>query len=274
MARTLQPHVHGKFDCGVVCPFTNSSISVFRRTNFRIASFSSIRLRICRLTVLCFLQNGDYPFKVGTYMGCDPHGNRYYENRVDYPQGQHRWVEPSDLHNFDSTHVPPEWHGWMVHMNDATPSQEEALFDEMKKRIKPSMHSDAPFDHNIGYQNEYFNFNGMHNQSQVRSRGYGIGNSVVGLPPHAPNAYYTQPGSPYNEAFIKKFAYEGDLDEAKGGGRPYKNDLWKERLMTAAEKEQMVNPTNGKDLTNGNLTLREEAILARGGTLPTRSTSV
>ena len=39
-------------------------------------------------------QNGDYPFKMGTYMGCDAMGNRYYENNVDYPIGQHRWVEP------------------------------------------------------------------------------------------------------------------------------------------------------------------------------------
>lgn len=39
-------------------------------------------------------QNGDYPFKMGTYMGCDAMGNRYYENNVDYTIGQHRWVEP------------------------------------------------------------------------------------------------------------------------------------------------------------------------------------
>lgn len=199
-------------------------------------------------------------------MGCDAMGNRYYENRVDYPFGQHRWVEPADVHNFDSTMVPPEWHGWMLSMNDAPPTQEEELIDELKKRIKPSAPSDAPFDHNIGYQNEIFNFNGMHNQSQIRSRGYGIGNSVVGLPAHAPDAFYTQPGSPYNPAFIRKFEYEGDLDETKGGGRPYKNDLWKERLMTAEEKEARANPT-GEMLTE-QLSPKEEAILARGGTLP------
>ena len=162
--------------------------------------------------------------------------------------------------------VPPEWHGWMLSMNDAPPTQEEELIDELKKRIKPSAPSDAPFDHNIGYQNEIFNFNGMHNQSQIRSRGYGIGNSVVGLPAHAPDAFYTQPGSPYNPAFIRKFEYEGDLDETKGGGRPYKNDLWKERLMTAEEKEARANPT-GEMLTE-QLSPKEEAILARGGTLP------
>ena len=68
---------------------------------------------------------------MGTYMGCDAMGNRYYENRVDYPFGQHRWVEPADLHNFDATMVPPEWHGWMVSMNDAAPSQEEQHFEYM-----------------------------------------------------------------------------------------------------------------------------------------------
>ena len=39
-----------------------------------------------------FWQNRDYPFKFGSYMGHDAAGNRYYENRVDYPFGQHRWV--------------------------------------------------------------------------------------------------------------------------------------------------------------------------------------
>jgi len=213
-------------------------------------------------------QNGDFPFKMGTYMGCDAAGNRYYENRVDYPFGQHRWVEPADMHNFDATHVPPEWHGWMLSMNDSPPTQEDELFDKLKERIQPGTPSDAPFDHPVGYQNEVYNFNHMHNQSQIRSRGYGIGNSIVGLPPHAPDAYYTQPGSPYNAAFIRKFETKGDLDEAKGGGRAYKNDLWKERLMTAEEKAELENPTDGVELSAGSLTAKEEAILARGGTLP------
>lgn len=196
-------------------------------------------------------------------MGCDPFGNRYYENKVDYPFGQHRWVEPADMHNFDSTHVPPEWHGWLTHMNDATPSQEEDFIDQLKSNIKPSSHSDAPFDHNIGYQNEFFNFHGMHNQSQIRSRGYGIGNPVVGLPPHAPDAYYTQPGSPYNPAFIRDFKVAGDLDESKGGGRPYKNELWKKRL---SKPEEQVD-AGEMDVGMKQLTPKEEAILARGGTL-------
>jgi len=69
---------------------------------------SSLLTTLCIISLTTFCpplpnlschQNGDYPFKMGTYMGCDAAGNRYYENRVDYPFGQHRWVEPGDIHN-------------------------------------------------------------------------------------------------------------------------------------------------------------------------------
>ena len=56
----------------------------------------------------------------------------------------------------------------------------------------------ASLDSIVGHQETLVNFNHMHNQSQVRFRGYGIGNPVVGLPPSATNSFYTQPGSPYN----------------------------------------------------------------------------
>jgi len=181
--------------------------------------------------------NGDYPFKMGTYMGCDAGGNRYYENRVDYQVGQHRWVEPGDIHNFDSSSIPPEWHGWMTSMNDVPPTQEESYLDDAKQDIIKMCHSDAPADHNVGYVSEIKNFHSMHNQSQIRSRGYGIGNPIVGLPPGAKDAYYTQPGSPYNEASIRKLEFIGDLDEGNGGGRPYKSDKWADRLRTPEEKD-------------------------------------
>jgi len=177
--------------------------------------------------------NGDYPFKYGTYMGCDAAGNRYYENRIDYPYGQHRWVEPGDIHNFDSTSIPPEWHGWMVSMHDDTPSQTEEYIEEKVKHIEPMCKSDANIAHNVGHQEELFNFHHLHNQSQVRSRGYGIGNHVVGLPPFAKDSYYTQPGSPYNESSIRKTEYIGELPN----NRPYKSEKWRKRLMTQEEKE-------------------------------------
>jgi NADH:ubiquinone oxidoreductase subunit len=199
-------------------------------------------------------------------MGCDAAGNRYYENRVDYPMGQNRWVEPADIHNFDSSQVPPAWHGWMVGQNDVTPSTEEEYFKEKMSHLHRSEVSHAPYQSIVGHQEPYFNFHHMHNQSQIRSRGYGIGNHVVGLPPGAPDAYYTQPGSLYNEYATQKKPMEGELDP----NRPYKNDLWKERLKTpeekeaerlAEEEEYTIKPAGKR------LTARQYAILARGGTL-------
>lgn len=218
------------------------------------------------------LQNGDYPFKFGTYMGCDAAGNRYYENRVDYPAGQHRWVEPGDIHNFDATQVPPEWHGWLTSMNDCTPTTEDEYFADKLAHLRSGEISHAPYRTNVGHQEPYFNFHHMHNQSQIRSRGYNIGNHVVGLPPGAPDAYYTQPGSPYNDASIRKYEPEGSLDP--DGGRPYKNQLWKDRLKTKAEKDaellaekQVWTKAFEATKTAKRLSFREQAILARGGTL-------
>jgi len=218
--------------------------------------------------------NGDYPFKMGTYMGCDAMGNRYYENTVDYPIGQHRWIEPADIHNFDSTHIPPEWHGWMSSMNDCTPALEQEFMEDMHKRQIQLEESDAPYRDGVGHQEPYFNYNSQHNQSQIRSRGYGIGNHVVGLPPGAPDAFYTQPGSPYNPASMRKLEFVGDLDSSTGGGRPYKNDMWKERLTTEADRAAIAQEQEDKQQVLAEkakaqvqLTPREQAILARGGTL-------
>jgi hypothetical protein len=169
-------------------------------------------------------------------MGCDAAGNRYYENRVDYPFGQHRWVEPGDIHNFDSASIPPEWHGWMTSMNDAPPAAEGDYISERKQHITPLCRSDANIDHNVGHQEEVYNFHNLHNLTLVRSRGYGIGNPIVGLPPGVKDSYYTQPGSPYNDASIRPRVNIGDLDEGKGGGRPYKSEKWADRLRTPAEK--------------------------------------
>jgi len=166
-------------------------------------------------------------------MGVDKGGNRYYENRVDYPFGQHRWLEPGDSHNFDSSSIPPEWHGWMTHMNDAPPTQEDEFLDAGKEHVIKMCHSDAPDDHAVGLQADVRNFKFMHNQSQIRSRGYGMGNPVVGLPPGAKDAYYTQPGSPYNDASYRKTEMIGQLDD----NRAYKSLKWADRLRTPEEKE-------------------------------------
>lgn len=181
--------------------------------------------------------NGDYPFKFGTHKGTDAAGNKYYENLVDYPFGQHRWVEPGDVHNFDASSIPPEWHGWMTSMNDVPPSEDADYIEAETSKIQPSCRSNAPHKGNVGLQTPVFNFHHMHNQSQVRSRGFNIGNLIVGLPPGVPDTYYTQPGSPYNPASIRPTVMIGDLDETTGGGRPYKSLKWADRLRTPEEKE-------------------------------------
>ena len=202
-------------------------------------------------------------------MGCDAAGNRYYENRVDYPFGQHRWVEPGDIHNFDSSSVPPEWQGWMTSMNDAPPAAEGDYIEEKKKHIQPLCRSDANIDHNVGHQEEIYNFHHLHNQSAVRSRGFGIGNPVVGLPPGAKDSYYTQPGSPYNDASIRPRVNIGDLDAGKGGGRPYKSEKWAERLRTpeeklAIEREKLDFVKKFVEVGKANAAMRKLALASRG----------
>lgn len=58
--------------------------------------------------------------KFGTLMGVDRNGNKYFEN-LEYPFGQHRWIEYKDIHNYEPTSVPPEWHGWLHHQTDDLP---------------------------------------------------------------------------------------------------------------------------------------------------------
>ena len=56
--------------------------------------------------------------KRGTLVGTDDGGNRYYEN-LDYKVNMTRWVEYKDIHNYDSSSVPPRWHGWLHYVSDA-----------------------------------------------------------------------------------------------------------------------------------------------------------
>lgn len=214
--------------------------------------------------------NGDYPFKFGTYMGSDASGNRYYENRVDYPFGQHRWVEPGDIHNFDSASIQPEWHGWMSHMNDSPPCAQEQFFADGGDKILPLCQSDAPAgnDHGrsmVGHQEETPHFHNLHNQSQVRTRGFNIGNHVVGLPPGVKDSFYTQPGSPYNDASIRPMKMVGHLDE--DGGRAYKNDKWAERLTTDEERKALEEKKDleAKEVTAGKIVSRKAMAMRNRG---------
>ncbi len=200
-------------------------------------------------------------------MGCDAAGNRYYENRIDYPFGQHRWVEPGDIHNYDSSSVPPEWHGWMTSMHDDPPCSEDDYIEKKTEVVDQMCKSDAPDKSNLGLQDtpNLWNFHNLHNQTQVRSRGYGIGNPIVGLPPGVKDGYYTQPGSPYNDANIRPLEFIGALDK-DGKGRSYKSDKWADRLRTKEEKEAIAQEQKS-DLEQMFGAIQGQRAGGRGGTI-------
>ena len=74
-----------------------------------------------------------YTSLVGTFVGEDEFGNRYYQKK----DGSRRWViyngyaEPST--------VPPSWHGWLHHTVDTPPTQEAYTAREWQKPHRPNM---------------------------------------------------------------------------------------------------------------------------------------
>ena len=70
------------------------------------------------------MMNGWY--KEGNIVGKDKFGNIYYEV-LDHPiNGRHRWVEYADKDDWDGSHVPAEWHGWLTRMHDTVPAVQDA----------------------------------------------------------------------------------------------------------------------------------------------------
>lgn len=59
-------------------------------------------------TVIQLYTVGD--LKSGELKGTDKFGNKYYEDLTE-PYGQHRWVEYSNIHDYDASMIQPEWHG-------------------------------------------------------------------------------------------------------------------------------------------------------------------
>jgi len=61
--------------------------------------------------------------KVGTLVGTDDLGNRYFENKNEQ-FGRDRWVvyNTKDIHmDYDPAAVPSQWHGWLHHTTDSKP---------------------------------------------------------------------------------------------------------------------------------------------------------
>ncbi|VDP08966.1 unnamed protein product [Heligmosomoides polygyrus] len=61
--------------------------------------------------------------RVGTLVGTDKFGNKYYEDN-SYFMPRNRWVEyPEKVWlDYDASQVPPDWHRWLHHMTDDTPT--------------------------------------------------------------------------------------------------------------------------------------------------------
>ncbi|HCK33144.1 MAG TPA: NADH:ubiquinone oxidoreductase subunit NDUFA12 [Rhodospirillaceae bacterium] len=65
----------------------------------------------------------------GKLVGEDGMGNRYFEGkaRPGYYKPR-RWVKPKDKKSYDSSQVPPEWHGWLHHQTNIVPNAEDPSF--------------------------------------------------------------------------------------------------------------------------------------------------
>lgn len=66
--------------------------------------------------------------KIGTLVGEDDFGNKYYENPY-YFVPRNRWVEFNEKRwlDYNASQIPPEWHRWMTHMTEYPPTVEKPV---------------------------------------------------------------------------------------------------------------------------------------------------
>lgn len=66
--------------------------------------------------------------KIGTLVGTDEFGNKYYEN-PNYFVPRNRWVEFNEKRwlDYNASQIPPEWHRWMTHMTEYPPTVEKPV---------------------------------------------------------------------------------------------------------------------------------------------------
>jgi NADH:ubiquinone oxidoreductase subunit len=129
--------------------------------------------------------------KFGELKGTDKFGNKYYED-LDLPYGQHRWVEYSNIHNYDATMIQPEWHGWMHHVFDETPDE------QMKKdELQTTSVSNSIYTTHLAMIGEAKVAQEQVDTSQYRQRGYKVGSLMIGEDDK--DNYYKQPGHPLSK---------------------------------------------------------------------------
>ena len=130
----------------------------------------SVNMFGLRGTLMKLYTNGDVKF--GNLVGKDHNGNEYFENAVDYPYGQHRWVENMENpHDFCPTMIPPRWHSWLHSMTDYLPDDPKAM--AFNPIITTEHTSNDSTDHVGGVDKSLWE--GMHNTTGHTDRGYGFG---------------------------------------------------------------------------------------------------
>jgi len=78
--------------------------------------------------------------KVGTLIGEDQFGNKYYENTY-YFKANDRWVIYNEKHtyDYDGSMIPAEWFGWMHHKTDIPPTVKPPVKYDWMKPHTPNM---------------------------------------------------------------------------------------------------------------------------------------
>lgn len=138
--------------------------------------------------------------KFGECVGEDVNGNRYYEN-LDYPYGQHRWVEYKDIHNHEASSVPPEWHGWLSHMQDTPGSSVQSFIEEKlassNQVAGDSSDSSKKYSDHVGLNSSGFKMGEVLNWTSYRARGYKIGG--MNQLPGDPDKFHVHAGHALNK---------------------------------------------------------------------------
>jgi len=158
--------------------------------------------------------------KFGRFVGEDHLGNKYYEDMDEY-HGQHRWVEYKDLWNFDATMVPPSWHGWLCHVFDEPGDKfEQFIENKLADKIELNNNDNSIYDTHVALNASGWKPGVMHNESQMKLRGYNVGNLHLGTytkkgyseaGPNDKETYYRQPGHAASEidlSFKRMKGYE------------------------------------------------------------------
>jgi NADH:ubiquinone oxidoreductase subunit len=185
--------------------FMGYEFPLFIDSNLIIQWWQGVQLYGWQRTIVQAYTMGNIKF--GECVGEDVNGNRYFENR-NYPYGQHRWCEFKDIHNPDVSTVPPEWHGWMTHMQDAPGASSRAFLSE-KLRASKEVTGDAAdstkacTDH-IGMNGSGYQMQEYLNWTSFRARGYKIGG--IKQLPGEPDRFHVHPGHALNKKGTGRYA--------------------------------------------------------------------